>query len=162
MAKITKQNSRPIIFLAVGLLNTAIDFVFFSTLAFFLGNDNIALVGFISGILALFCAYITHRLITWKDRSVSKLSIVKFFVVTGFGLWVIRPILLFLFIKLTDLHNWAWRIGDFVAPGVVSYDFVASSVSFFMMVVIVMVYNYFLYSRFVFKDKPTGTDQGIH
>lgn len=149
---------RPIVFLGVGLLNTLLDFLFYSLLMFvFSGDKDIWLVGVISGTFALICAFTTHKLITWRDHPASKTTLIKFLVVTGFGLWVIRPLLLLWFITFDGFYSLIHGVISPVLP--FSYDFVESSVAFAMMVVIVMTYNYIVYDRIVFK-KITNTDQG--
>jgi len=152
---------RPFIFLGVGLLNTLLDFLFYNFLiyTFFSSTGDIWIVGVLSGTFALICAYLTHQFITWKDHAASRATIVKFFLFTGFGLWVIRPALLTLFISFNGLYQ---LVHDFINPLVpLSFDFIQSTGAFGFMVVIVMTYNYLTYDRFVFnkKAKKPSTDQ---
>lgn len=152
------QKYRPIIFLAVGGLNTLIDFLFYTFLVFvfFPQNKDIWIVGLISGIVALACAYTTHQLITWKEHPASKATVIKFFFFTGIGLWIIRPLLLLWFIHFTGLYQFAYTL---LAPLGFSYNFIASTGAFGLMVVIVMTYNFLIYDKFVFVKK-FRTDQG--
>lgn len=154
--KILKSN-RPFVFLLVGILNTTLDFLFYSLLvhAVFKSPDKIFLVGIISGTFALLCAYTTHRFITWRDRCVSSTSILKFFMVTGFGLWIIRPLLLSWFITFTPIHE---TVRDLLAQSIgliVDNYTVASTSAFLGMVGILMIYNFFMYGRFVFTKSTT-------
>ncbi len=154
---------RPLIFLGVGGVNTLLDFICYSLLVHLIGYDSssILLVGIISGTIALIIAYTTHRLITWRDRKTTKSSIIKFFIATGFGLWVIRPLLLFLFIKFNSLYIAALDTIERFTDIALSYNFVASTGAFLMMTVILMIYNYLTYNNFVFPKK-TSTDLEIH
>lgn len=154
----TTKKYRPITFLAVGLLNTLLDFLFYTFLVFvfFPQSKDIWIVGLISGIVALACAYTTHQLITWRDHPASKMTLVKFFVSTGLGLWIIRPLLLLWFIHFTSLYTFVFSL---LAPLGFSYDFIASTGAFGFMVVIVTIYNFIMYDRFVFT-KRHHTGQG--
>lgn len=158
------KKSRPVIFLGVGLLNTLLDFLFYTFLATFVfsGSENIGIVGILSGTFALACAYTTHKLITWRDRPATRLTVVKFFAVTGFGLWVIRPLLLLWFITWEGLYRFAYDVIHSIGI-LFDYSFVASTGAFAFMVIIVMAYNYFMYSRFVFTESSkSSTEQETH
>ncbi len=151
---------RPVLFLLVGIANTVLDFLFYTflVLVFFQGNDEIWLVGLISGTFAIACAYTTHKLITWRDRPATRTTILKFFFATGLGLWVIRPALLTIFIGWNFLYAPVHQFVSTTLGVPLSYEFVASTGAFAFMVVIVMAYNYIMYSRFVFTGRD-GIDQ---
>lgn len=153
------DKKRPVTFLAVGLLNTLLDFLFYTALVFFFfqNNEEIWIVGIMSGTFALISAFITHKLITWRDHPASKTTLIKFIAITGFGLWVIRPILLAWFITFEGLYRFVYEL--LVPIFGFSYDFVASTGAFGFMVVLLMIYNYFMYDKFVFK-KVSRTAQG--
>lgn len=152
------ENRRPFIFLGVGLLNTLLDFLFYSLLVYlFPSNDAIWGIGLISGTFALLCAFTTHKLITWRDHPASKTTLIKFLLVTGFGLWVIRPLLLVWFVTFDGLYGLLHGFASLFAP--IPYTFIESTGAFAMMVVIVMTYNYFAYDKIVFK-KITDTGRG--
>ena len=152
---------RAVVFLGVGLLNTLLDFLFYTllTTVFFPEAGEIGIVGIISGTFALVCAYTTHKLITWRDRPAARLTIIKFFVVTGFGLWVIRPLLLVWFITWEFFYKPVHTITSNIGLPF-NYAFVASTGAFLFMVIIVMTYNYVTYSRLVFNDR-SGTEPKI-
>jgi len=142
---------RPVIFLAVGIFNTLIDFAFYTLLtSVLLSNHSIALSGFISGTFALCCAFLTHGLITWRGSHLSLATALRFLAFTGAGMWILRPILLSLFIKLDPFYAWAADI--LRAIGLPFSDsFVANTGAFGFMIVILLAYNYLTYNRFVFK-----------
>lgn len=156
---LVKEYRRPIIFLGVGVLNTLLDFLFYTFLnhTFFPSPHQIVIVGIISGTFALTCAYFTHSYVTWRDRNVDKATAVRFFIATGFGLWIIRPILLALFINLSSIHIFFSKIA-YAAGLHLEYNTVASTISFGMMIIIVMIYNYLVYSKLVFTNQKTITN----
>lgn len=147
---------RPLVFLGVGIFNTLLDFGFYTLLTqtIFNGQNKIAVAGFVSGTIALLCAFLTHNFITWRERRADHKTIIKFFIFTGFGMWVLRPLLLSVFIHLDALHNTAYHVTSSISLPF-SYDFVAKTCAFGFMVVMVLIYNYLAYDRFVFKPKIT-------
>lgn len=136
--------------MGVGIFNTLLDFSFYTLLTLILLKDNIAVAGLVSGTFALLCAFTTHGLITWRGSHLDRQTLLRFFLFTGLGMWVIRPLLLAAFINLSGLYEWAHSITT--ALGLpFSRDFVRNTGSFGLMLVIVLTYNYFVYERFVFK-----------
>lgn len=151
------HKKRPLIFLLVGGGNTLFDFLFYTLLTstVFKNGKHIALAGIVSGTFALLCAFLTHSFITWRGSHISHKTIMKFVAFTGFGMWVIRPTLLALFIKLAGLYDWVYKLlHDIGLP--FSHNFVANTGAFGFMVVIVLLYNYYVYSRFVYKTQSTS------
>ncbi len=154
----TADSRRPIIFLGVGALNTLLDFLFYTFLTqTFFKDDNIALAGIISGTFALACAFITHSLITWRGTNVGHKTVLKFVAFTGFGMWVLRPLLLSLFAQLDGLYQWAYSISDSIGLPL-SESFVANTGAFGLMIIFLLIYNFFVYDRFVFNDNPANLD----
>lgn len=145
------NKKRSVTFLAVGICNTLLDFLFYTALVFiiFSPGEHTLLVGILSGVFALSSAYITHRFITWRDQNTSKKTILKFFIVTGLGLWLIRPTLLVLFTNLTPLYQ---LIHTLTAPLGLSLDFITATGAFGLSAALVVVYNFFVYDRLVFTD----------
>lgn len=147
-----KDEKRPLIFLGVGILNTLLDFSFYTLLSLTVFQDNIVLAGVVSGTFALIYAFLTHGLITWRGRDLKPMTILRFFLFTGFGMWVLRPALLALFIMAQPIYRFATTISE--ALGLpFNYDFVASTGAFGFMIIIVLIYNFLTYDRFVFKDR---------
>jgi len=149
------KKKRPVIFLIVGAGNTLLDFSFYSLLTaiVFTRPNQIALAGVISGTFALTCAFTTHAFITFRGHQVSKMTIVRFGIFTGFGMWVIRPLLLTIFIRLQGLYNWAYSVTQKLHLPF-HRSFVAHTGAFILMTILVLVYNYYVYSRYVFKTYP--------
>lgn len=149
MATSPTASKRPLIFIGVGIINTLLDFAFYTFLVLTVLRENIVLAGIISGTFALICAFITHGTITWRGKDLKLDTILRFFAFTGFGMWVIRPLLLAVFIQVRPLYEFATMISDsFSLP--FSYDFIASTGAFGFMIVLVLLYNYFVYDRYVF------------
>ncbi len=151
MGRRMPRNKRPYIFLVVGVVNTLLDFTFYTLLSQMIFKDSIGVAGIVSGTIALFIAFLTHSFITWRGTEISHKTLLRFFVVTGFGMWIIRPLLLSLFITLTSFYYWVHTI-SFTLGLPFSYDFVAKTGAFGFMVIIVLIYNYFTYDRLVFKN----------
>lgn len=154
--KPNKQSKRPAIFLGVGVFNTLADFAFYTLLTslVFTEPNQIAIAGLVSGTFALICAFVTHALITWRGSHINYRTLAKFIAFTGFGMWVIRPLLLTVFIKPGGFYAWFHSISDSIGLPF-SYSFVSNTGAFGFMVVLVLLYNYFVYSKFVFNVSRT-------
>lgn len=156
-------SKRPYIFLGVGIINTLLDFLFYTFLtAVVFNNEHLVLAGLLSGTFALFCAFLTHGLITWRGSLITHKTLFKFFAFTGFGMWIIRPLLLSLFIKLSGIYTWIHDAAKYIGFNV-GYDFIANTGAFGFMLMIVLVYNYYVYGRFVFDNiKSNRTEPKNH
>lgn len=154
----------------VGVLNTIVDIVVLNVLAatilpksLVLGQVVIAgtvititgvmVAGIISGTLAMINSYIFNARFTFRARHVDTRHIVYFFVITMFGVYVIRPIILKL---LTDVWVWPSQIAYQVTSGLnlpLSRDFDERNVALFAAIAVVLVYNYLMYKKFVFTHE---------
>lgn len=153
------KHKRPLIFLGVGIINTLLDYLFFMFLTQILLQppEQIGIAGIISGTFSLVCALLTHSLITWRGARISRKTVFKFIAFTGFGMWVIRPVLLSLFASFGLLHAWVYAaISTANLP--FSYDFVVNTTAFGLMVVILLIYNYVVYDRIVFKQEFSNSN----
>ena len=154
MSDAPTKNKRPLIFLAVGIVNTLLDFAFYTLLTqtILSGSDRIALAGIISGTFALVCAFTTHSLITWRGRGVTHKTVISFIVCTGIGMWLIRPLLLSIFIKMSVVYEAAHHLSTLLGLPL-SLSFITNTGAFGFMAAILLMYNYVVYERFVFKNK---------
>ncbi len=146
------KNKRPLIFLGVGIVNTLLDFAFYTLLTQTAFNDpkQIGLAGLVSGTFSLICAFLTHSFITWRGSHINHKTIVKFFMFTGCGMWVLRPLLLSIFIRFSGLYNWAYSVN--ISLGLhFNHSFITNTGAFGLMIIVILVYNYILYEHFVFK-----------
>lgn len=153
------SSKRPLIFLGVGMVNTVLDFAFYTLLTQTVFKDSLGAAGAVSGTIALFIAFLTHSFITWRGAEVTRKALLRFFLITGFGMWVLRPLLLNLFIKLDWLYMFAHGLSQTLHLPF-TYDFVAKTGAFGFMVIIVLMYNYLTYDKFVFK-KSHGKEQDL-
>jgi putative flippase GtrA len=163
MGKVSGKSQRPLVFLAVGAGNTLLDFGFYTLLTstIFKNGQNIALAGLISGTFALICAFLTHGFITWRGSYIDHKTLLRFFLFTGFGMWIIRPLLLSLFIKLSGPYSWVHQLFNDIGINF-GYNFVSNTGAFGLMLIIVLTYNYFMYERLVFKIKTNRTGPENH
>lgn len=147
------KHRKKFIFLGVGILNTAIDFIGYSILMYVLPSSNIklTLVGILSGTIALCVAFFTHSRITWRGIESRKGVFLRFLLFTGFGMWVIRPLLLNLFSHFTVLSDLLYKLAHPIFGNVLTYTFMSNSVNFILMTAVLLIYNFLTYDNFVFK-----------
>jgi putative flippase GtrA len=157
MTSFTNSAKRPIVFLGVGILNTLIDFLFYTLLVTFVftSTEHIALAGILSGTFALFCAFVTHSLITWKGSKKNIKSVILFILFTGFGMWVIRPLLLSVAIGFTAIYSWVTELLNSIGI-MFSFQFIANTLAFGIMTIILLIYNYVIYNYVVFKTNSSN------
>ncbi|MEP6710388.1 MAG: GtrA family protein [Candidatus Saccharibacteria bacterium] len=131
-----KNSSQKLRFILVGGINTTIDFVIFLTLSFF-GLPVVA-ANIISTSVAFCFSFIANRKFTFQSTGTNlKRQIVLFLIVTLFGLWVLQPIIItFVQFGLKDSSLPVWLI-------LITGKILAT--------VVTLIWNYLLYSRFVFK-----------
>src|SRR5262245_58071255 len=111
---------RLIRFAMVGVVNTLVDFVVLNVLVITIlpktasfGNfvtfgqmvslNGVVLAGIITGTAAMIVSFLLNSRFTFRVRNVARKRIVYFFVITAFGLYVIRPVILKI---MTD--TWIW------------------------------------------------------
>ncbi len=148
----------------VGLLNTAVDFIVLNILVrTILPRDQVIFTisgypvtglmfaGVISGTLAMVNSFIFNQRFTFRARHVSGQKIVLFFVITMAGLYLIRPLILNFFSLIwTWPAEFAYSIGQFLH---LPFDqaFYQDNIALAAAIAVVLVYNYIMYKRFVFK-----------
>lgn len=154
---------RPFLFLAVGIFNTLADYLFYTflTQVILTSPSSLALAGVISGTVALAVAFTTHSFITWRGRHITGKTLIKFVLFTGAGMWILRPLLLVLFVNLGWLYTWAYSVSQTIGLPF-SYEFIAKSGAFIFMAIVLLIYNYLTYDRFVFNSKSNDTDYKNH
>jgi putative flippase GtrA len=151
----------------VGILNTIVDIVVLNVLAatilpkslivtqFVIAGTvititGVVLAGIISGTIAMINSFVFNARFTFRDRHVDTRHIVYFFVITMFGVYVIRPIVLKIF---TDVWVWPSQLLYQITNGLrlpFSQDFDQRNLALFAAIGIVLVYNYLMYKKFVF------------
>ncbi|MCC7288876.1 GtrA family protein [bacterium] len=133
----------------VGILNTLVDIVLYNVLIMlFLIPAGAA--GVVSGTVAMVNSFIFNQRFTFRVQKVSRARIITFFAITGFGIYVIRPIVLTFFTK-----TWLW-------PSQIVYDvtsflrlpfsaeFDRDNFALAVAILLVLTYNYITYKKFVF------------
>jgi len=138
MEKSLKKHAEKLRFAIVGGANTLLDFSILFLLVGF-GLDRIP-ANFISTSIAFVFSFFVNKSFTFKSTSGNaKKQFALFIIITIFSLWVIQPIVIIVV---------SWLMGGLgLNSGVVL--FVAKLVA----TVASLIWNYFFYSRFVFKKE---------
>lgn len=138
MREALKKHADKFRFGLVGAANTIIDFsflfIFTNAIEF-----NPILSNFFSTSIAFIFSFIANKKYSFKSNGDARREIPKFLIVTLFGLWIIQPIIISLInnllINSSLQNNIILLISKIIATAVT------------------LVWNYVLYSRFVFDGK---------
>jgi putative flippase GtrA len=138
MKETLQQHADKLRFALVGGINTVIDFGILFSLVY-LGLDKIP-SNFISTSVAFIFSFFANKTFTFKSKTGNaKREFILFIIVTLFGLWVLQPLVITaLSHLLTPLH---------VKEGALLL------ISKLVATVVSLIWNYIMYSRFVFKTK---------
>lgn len=136
-----------------------INFLFFGINPFNVGDNNgssdfLWLSTLISTILTTIVAYLAHSRITWKERNVTKHSIIRFFIWNALLAIAVGPWLTQLFSLLTPLYEFAHNIASAIHLPF-SYEFILSTGAFVLTSAVVLILNFLFYDRFVFGKPKT-------
>lgn len=134
--ELAKKHAEKIRFAVVGAANTFIDFgILFFLVA--LGLDKIP-ANYISTGVSFIFSFFVNKSFTFKSTSGNvKKQFILFIVITIIGLWIIQPLIIAGISNALANTHWLAAIILFVAKLIAT---VAS-----------LIWNYFLYSRIVFK-----------
>lgn len=153
----------------VGILNTIVDFVALNILAITIlpkslilgiisifGNSytitGLLIASIISGTLAMINSYIFNMRFTFRLKKVDKLHTFYFFIITIFGIFVLRPIIIKFF---TDVWVWPVNVLYLITSKLslpFSREFDERNFALFAAIALVLVYNYLMYKYIVFKS----------
>lgn len=153
----------------VGVMNTLVDFIVLNALVISVlpqskvfgvisisGTDytinGVLVAGVISGTIAMINSFIFNMRFTFKKRHVDFVHGVYFFVVTIFGLFIIRPIVLKI---MTDVWLWPAQITYQITQLLklpFSFDFDNRNLALMVAIIVVLGYNYLMYKYLVFSD----------
>lgn len=136
MEKLSKKHAKKLRFAIVGGTNTVIDFGILFLLTG-LGLDKI-IANYASTSVALAFSFVANRKYTFKSEANAKRQIIPFLVVTLIGLWVIQPLIIWMYTLVLGDSSLALFIAKLLAT-------VAS-----------LIWNYLLYSRYVFTEKKAN------
>ena len=153
----------------VGILNTLVDIVILNILAITIlpktlivttftvfGTEivitGIVLAGLISGTVAMINRFVFNMRFTFKKQKIDTRHVVYFFLITMFGIYIIRPIILKL---LTDVWVWPSQLAYSITSGIglpFSQDFDQRNLALAVAILVVLVFNYLMYKFFVFTN----------
>lgn len=134
--ELVKKHAEKIKFGIVGVANTALDFAILFLLVA-VGLDKIP-ANFVSTGVAFIFSFFVNKSFTFKSKGGNvKKQFLIFLGITIVGLWIIQPLIIGSLSNLLAGTHWASGIILFIAKIIAT---VAS-----------LVWNYILYSRFVFK-----------
>ncbi len=135
MKALLKKHESKLRFAFIGGINTALDFgILFLLTA--LGLDKLV-ANFFSTSVAFVFSFFANRTFTFKSTGSAKKQFLPFLIVTLIGLWILQPLVILAITQL--LHSLDQALALFIAK------LIATIVS--------LIWNYILYSRFVFKKK---------
>lgn len=149
----TSKHATRYFFVGVGI--TVFNYIFYSILSNLIikNNDLLWLSSLISTIFSAIVAYIAHSKITWKERNVTKASVIRFFIWNALLAIVISPLFTQLFSLLTPLYELAFNITSALHLPF-SYEFVLTTGAFVLTSIVTMILNFLFYDKFVFpKNK---------
>ena len=138
-------------YLVVGIGITIFNYGLYSILANLIINNNslIWLSMFIATAITTIVAYIAHSKITWKERNVTKHSIIRFFIWNALLTFLINPGLTQLFSLCTPFYDFAYDITTALHL-TFPYEFILTTGAFVLTAIITMILNFLFYDRFVF------------
>jgi putative flippase GtrA len=144
-------------FIAVGILNTVIDFSILNILVFGL-NFNKILANSISVSVAMTISYLLNKSIVFKHTGQHQASkIIQFIIITAFGLYVIQNGIIDLLIHhynlLGHLAN-SWLHAAIVSNSL-NYNFIALNSAKLVATIITLFWNYLMYRYLVFRQHET-------
>ena len=145
-------------YLFVGIGVTLFNYVLYSIIANLIikNNDLLWLSHFLATSVTVLVAYLAHSRITWKERTVTKSAVARFFIWNAIIAIAVNPGLTQLFSLLTPVYDFAYSISSALHLPF-SYDFILTTGAFGFTGVIVMILNFLFYDRFVFGHKPDTT-----
>ena len=154
--KDVKTSKHAVRYLIVGILVTGFNYALFAILSNLIIQDNnlIWLSNFIATAITTIVAYLAHSRITWKERNVTRHSIIKFFIWNAIITIAIAPGFTQLFSLFTPLYEFAYNITSAIHLPF-SYEFVLTTGAFVLNSIVIMILNFLFYDKFVFgkKDK---------
>jgi putative flippase GtrA len=140
-------------FIAVGITNTVIDFGILNLLVFVFGLNNLT-ANTISVTIAMAISYMLNYHVVFRQKSANHIKkALLFLAVTAFGLWVLQNGTIYIFVHwLTWPASVIKSLVDFVGLDNLSKDFVLLNTAKVIGTVISMLWNFFMYKKYVFTD----------
>jgi putative flippase GtrA len=148
-----KELGQVIRFAIVGVSNFLVDFFLYNLLISFVTNLPVVWAGVISGTAAMINSFVFNKSFTFRTKTLSVFKLISFFVLTAFGLYAIRPVIIYFF---TEIWLWpsqvAYSITSFLRLPF-SREFDINNVALLAAILVVLVYNYLVYKYFIFNEK---------
>ena len=146
----TSQHATRYFFVGVGV--TAFNYALYAVIANLLikNNDLLWLSNLIATVTTVIVAYIAHSKITWKERNVTKASIIRFFIWNAMLAIIISPSLTQFFSLFTPLYEFAYSITSAIHLPF-TYEFVLTTGAFALTSIVIMILNFLFYDKFVFQ-----------
>ncbi len=147
-------------YLIVGILITGFNYVLFLFLSNVIikNNDLIWLSNFIATAVTTIVAYFAHSKITWKERTITKHSVIRFFIWNAMLTVAIAPGFTQLFSFFTPLYEFVYNSINLIHLPF-SYEFILTTGAFALNSVVIMILNFFLYDKFVFGKKKVANEK---
>lgn len=147
----------------VGVAVTVFNYVLYAFLSnLIIKDDNLIwLSTLIATVITTIVAYIAHSKITWKERHVTKTSVIRFFIWNALIAIIISPTLTQLFSLLTPLYEFAYGIANTIHLPF-SYKFILTTGAFALTSIVVMILNFLFYDKFVFPKSKSSKAYSSH
>lgn len=154
----TSQHALRYLFVGIGI--TLFNYVLFAIIANLIikNNDFLWLSNLIATSITVIVAYIAHSKITWKERNVTKSSIIRFFIWNAMLAIIISPALTQFFSIFTPLYEFVFNITTAMRLPF-SYEFILTTGTFILTSGVIMILNFFFYDRFVFGKNNSKKEQ---
>ena len=149
--KDVKTSEHAVRYFFVGIGITLFNYILYTILSNVIINNNdfLWLSTLISTVITTIVAYIAHSKITWKERSITKHSIIRFFIWNAILAFAIGPWITQLFSLITPLYDFAYQIIEALHIPF-TYEFTLTTGAFVLTSVVVMILNFLFYDKFVF------------
>ena len=149
-----KTSRHAIRYLIVGISVTGFNYILFVIISNLIieNNDLIWLSNFIATAITTIVAYFAHSRITWKERKVTKHSVIRFFIWNAILAIAVAPGFTQLFSLFTPLYEFVYNITSVIHLPF-SYEFVLTTGSFALNSIVIMILNFLFYDKFVFGKK---------
>ncbi|MDO4747439.1 MAG: GtrA family protein [Candidatus Saccharibacteria bacterium] len=153
--KDTKTSTHAVRFFFVGVSVTLFNYALYAILANLIirNNDLLWLSNLIATSVTTIVAYLAHSKITWKERQVTKASIIRFFIWNALLALLISPGLTQLFSLFTPVYDLAYNISSAIHLPF-TYEFVLTTGAFVLTTIVIMILNFLFYDKFVFPKTP--------
>lgn len=147
-----KEFGQIVRFAIVGVSNFLVDIIIFNALLRFAPGISAVWAGIISGTAAMINSFIFNKNFTFRAKNLSIFKLILFFAITAFGLYAIRPVIIYFF---TNVWLWpsqvVYDVTQWLRLGL-SQEFDTRNLALLIAIAVVLFYNYLSYKFFVFND----------